>query len=78
MAEEPAFPVITWGRPDGLEMMQFQAGMTKRELIAMHAMAGMLASEGNGGTELFYTTPNAARRAVEMADALLAALGEQS
>lgn len=60
------------------DWMFFNEGMTKRELIAMHALAGMIT-----GYAIAYGSPTnapdeVAREAVGMADALLAALGEQS
>ena len=63
------FPEIRW--PDGTGVMDGSCGMTKRELIAMHAMAGMLAAK-------WAPSSGTACEAVNVADALLAALGEQS
>lgn len=47
-------------------------GLTKREMFAIHAMQGLLASSSDNNGQWTHTGPNdMAREAVEFADALL-------
>ena len=68
----PAFPG-TEKNCDGSHYYS-HPGLTKREEFARSAMQGMLASEGDD--TCYYKPEHAADRAVEFADALLAALAK--
>lgn len=64
----PAYPCIPTDRSGQTGPMEY--GLTKREAMAMHIMAGVCANSGlNSGT-----APTCAKWAVESADALLAEL----
>lgn len=66
-SESPAMPTIKHDVKCGLPLHTTESkGLTKREVFAMHAMQGMLAS-----SPLFYPS-----RAVEYADELLKELGK--
>jgi hypothetical protein len=54
---------------DGLPTHEAEFGLTKREMMAMHMMSGLLSKPGHSFSE-----HNVARDAVRAADALLAAL----
>ena len=64
-----AYPIITWGNPQGFGISQIQHGLTKREAFAMAAMQWLAPQWGKerSGNEI-------ASASVIMADALLAAL----
>ena len=55
--------------PDGLPSYEAEFGLTKREMMAMHMMAGMLSKSGHSLNE-----SDVARDATRAADALLAEL----
>lgn len=68
-----AFPLPTEYRPlDGAPVAQAQLGLTKRELFAAMAMQGICTDGPLSGR---YKAGEAARMAVEYADALLEELG---
>ena len=73
-ADAPAYPIPHFARPDG-DIEWGARGLTKREYVAIQLAAGMLADESAdpGST---YPPNGLAHRAVEFADALLAALAQ--
>ena len=64
----PSMPFQSCG-PDGLPSYEAEFGLTKREMMAMHMMAGMLSKSGHSLNE-----SDVARDATRAADALLAEL----
>lgn len=72
----PAFPGVEYSFYDGMPQVSgYYVGMTKREVIAMHAMAGLLASNSQAAD--WMEPKQSAEMAVEYADALLAELGRE-
>ena len=74
-ADDPAYPPTeapwrAWANPGVNDETRECLGMTKRELIAMHALAGILTGTRGSPSDMQL----AARRAVLHADALLAEL----
>ena len=68
-ADMPAMPIDRCDA-DAVEAgIQVFSGLTKREMMAMHIMSGLLSKPGHSFSE-----HNVARDAVRAADALLAAL----
>lgn len=80
---ESAFPMLesstTFENRHGEQVSSHTStsGLTKRELFAAMAMQGMLADE-SGGEGNSYGTAACATRAVNFADALLAALSDET
>lgn len=79
MRDKPAFPrpasidTRSGTLPDGDTVVPEQEGLTLREYIATHALAGLLANSVGDGT---YTPSNAAELVVRFADALLRELAK--
>jgi len=74
-ADDPAFPNATEFDQDGQVLNEGHYGLTMRELFAIEIMAGMAASEGNGG-EFWSDDEKMAQRAVRRADKLLVELAK--
>ncbi|MBO9333203.1 hypothetical protein GHR37_29190 [Achromobacter xylosoxidans] len=70
----PAFPNVPDGAGD--KWNNWDMGMTLRDYFAAKALAGIEASQGNGGN-FISTVEKVAARAYELADAMLAARGAQ-
>jgi len=69
-ADVPAMPVNQYKRSGELEVSEsVGSGMTKREMMAMHMMSGLLSKSGHSFNE-----HDVANDAVRAADALLSAL----
>ena len=66
----PAFPSEQHETQDGTWNQTFERGMTLRDYFAGQALAGLMASEADGGV---YLADHAALRAYEFADAMLKA-----
>ena len=75
-ADLPATPTLTHDVKAGLPLHRTDnAGLTKREMFAMHAMASWVNHHGSAGGYGF-SAKEAARSAVECADALLEELSK--